>query len=515
MKLSFWLATAPGFLLLTGCGDYRGASEPFSYAPATATSVWVPPKCIQRAALELNEVDPYELRDKALTLAEVIDIALSNSPSTHQSWAEAKSASAAYGQSLQNYFVLSNLTSDYSNYQQALFTGLSNSSPTNIDNTADSGFNSQKNTFHGVAYGADFNLSYTILDFGQTKATSKAALAALYEADFSHNSNLQSTVNLIMNDYYTYLANQSKVEAGEQDVANAQIALDAVLEKFENGLADMGDKVQATTNLLQQKIILVEKKQQLTASYAVLLNDMGFPANAFLNFEKYPEKLQLFEIVDLTTLVSMAMNHRPDLLASESNFKMREEELKLSKTKRYPTISGSFQGGRQKANLNIGSYYDYNLTVSMDFPLFQGFFIQNGIKKAQANLETAKAKLKKIKLSIIQDVTTYFHNVNYAKEAYFYAKEFLKSAEIDFQVNLEEYKAGTSTIVDLIQAQTAVSDAQAQLIVSQKQWYSSVANLSYSTGILTSGIQDESFVEKPSDNDSSCELPLTALDETF
>jgi outer membrane protein TolC len=473
-------------LYLTSCGDYKGASESFSYAPLTAESVWIPPKILRREPINFDNVDPYEIKDKKLSLAEVIDIALFNNPTTQNTWAEARQAAAAYGQSLQNYYVLSNLTSDYSNYQEAFFTSLNATNVPNSTSTANNAVNTiGRNTFHGITYGAQLNLSYTILDFGQTRATSKAALQALYQADFSHNDQLQSTVNLIMNDYYSYLSQKAQVEAAEQDVINAQVSLDAVLERFKNGLADVGDKVQATTRLLQQKLTLVSQKKQLTITYTDLLHDMGFPANAYLTFESYPEKIQLFEIADLDTLLKIAMNNKPSLLAAESFLKSKEEQFKLAKAQRYPVVTGTFEVGRENANLGVGSYYDYDLTFSLNFPLFQGYFIENGIRKAQAGIEIGKAKLREIQLSVTQEVTTYFNNVLYAKETYHYAKEFLESANTDFKVHLEQYKAGTSTIVDLIQAQTSVSSAQSQLIQSEKEWYSSIANLAYATGSLT------------------------------
>ncbi|MCB1084105.1 MAG: TolC family protein, partial [Simkania sp.] len=54
----------------------------------------------------------------------------------------------------------------------------------------------------------------------------------------------------------------------------------------------------------------------------------------------------------------------------------------------------------------------------------------------------------------------------------------------DYKVNLAKYKVGTGTIVDLINAQTAVADARAKLATAQNSWYTSVANLAYATGIL-------------------------------
>lgn len=500
-------------LLLSSCGDYRGASEPYAYAPRTADSLWIPPKAIRREPVNFDNVDPYEIKDKNLSLAEVIDIALCNNPSTQNTWAMARAASAEYGQSLQNYYVLSNLTSDYMNYQAALFTSSNTTvSATSLNNTNTSPDQSnQPNTFHGVTYGAQLNLSYTILDFGQTRATSRAALQALYEADFIHNNELQLTVNTIMKDYYAYLSQKAQVKAAQQDVANAEVSLDAVLEKLKNGLADIGEKVQATTRLLQQKLNLVSANKQLTYYYTTLLNEMGFPANAYLTFEGYPEKIQLFEIAELNTLINLALKHRPDLMAAESSLHSKEEKLILAKAQKYPVITGDFEVGRERANLGIGTYYDYQLSINLNFPLFQGFFIQNGIKKAQAAVDSAQAKLREMQLSLVQEVTNYFNDVSYAKETYKYAKEFLESSQVNFKLQLEEYKAGTSTIVELINAQTSVSSAQSQLIQAEKQWYTSIANLAYATGSLTNKPQEDTQLQQELDPcfDPACPTPTS------
>ena len=205
---------------------------------------------------------------------------------------------------------------------------------------------------------------------------------------------------------------------------------------------------------------------------------MGLPANAYLTFENYPSKIQLYDIVDLSSLIAIASSKRQDLQAAYQTVCMYEQKLQSAKAQRYPTVNASFEMGRERANLGIGSYADYMLSLNLNFPLFQGFFIQNGIKKAEAGFEEAKAKLQQIQLEVMQEITNSYHDVSYAKESYLYSKQYLESAEQDFNVNLEQYKAGLNTIVDLINAQTAIASAQAKLIEAQRGWYTSIANLS-------------------------------------
>lgn len=454
-------------LVVVSCGDYKGASEPYSYSPETAQSLWIPPKSFRKNEKQEFVGIEEALQDKTLTLAEVIDVALCNNPDTTESWSKAREAASSYGQSLKKYFVISDIDADYYRAREAYFAEVA------------------RNIVYETNYGGDLELKYTLLDFGRTKATSSAALQALYSADLMHNRTLQTVVKTTMNSYYDYLSQKALVEASQANVRNAEIALDAATEKLKNGVADMSDVVQAQTKLLQQKIDLVNNRKLLATKYSMLLKTMGLNSTSNLLFASYPKEIKLYDIDYVENLVSLAVKNRPDLQAYEARLSSAKQKLKEALSKRFPTVNGSFDIGRKYSNLTLDDHYHFKGEVALTFPLFHGFYIQNGIKKAQAELTRQKAALKSKQLALLQEVSQYTEDVKYSKEAYQYSVDFLKSAKLDFDINLKEYAAGTVTIVDLINAQTAVADAQYKLINSEKQWYTSLANISYATGILT------------------------------
>lgn len=458
------------FLLLSGC-DIKGASDPFSYVPVSPHSIWVPPPKAQKR-LPQGEVNP-EIEDyqkfseeNPLTLAEAIDISLYYNPATKQSWANARVSAAEYAQSLQNEFILADLAGNYSRTRSADVSV------------------SDSIILYQTQYGAELQLSYLIFDFGQTRTTSQAALQSLYNADWSHNSQIQTTIQTIMNDYYAFLLQKKLLVAKEQDVLNAKVTLDATEERFKRGLADISDVMQAKTSYLQQKLDLVSQKQSLYNSYTELLSNMGVPANLSIHFQDYPEEIQKFKIESLDELIIQANSNRPDLLSAEANVKSNEYSYKAAQLKKFPVISGSFDIGRQYFQRGITDHYDFAASLALTFPLFQGYFIESSIKQAKANLEVVKAELEEVRLSIIQQVANYRSDVIFAGESIQYATSYLESAEEDYKVSLERYKVGTGTIVDLINAQTAVANARAKLAEAQNSWYTSLANLAYSTGIL-------------------------------
>lgn len=457
-------------LLLCSSCDIKGANDPYSYAPHAPQSVWNPPPKAQRRLptqdLEREVEDYHEFsKESPLTLAEIIDISLAKNPETKQSWALARVSAAEYGQSLQDFFILAEGDASYMRTRFAQFTG------------------PQRMIIYETEYGGQLELTYRILDFGQTRMTSEAALQSLFNADWSHNSQIQQTIQTLMIDYYNYLYQKQLLFSTEQDVINAKTSLDATEEKFKQGLADVSDIVQAKTSYLEQKLNVVNQKQVLHNAYTQLVNDMGLPADGVYYFENYPEEIVPFELERLDRLIVKANENRPDLLAAEALVKSNEATFKAARLQKFPVVTGEFDIGRTYYN-GITDNYDFTAQVNLTFPIFQGFYIENTIKVARANLEDARASLDQVKLAIIQEVSNFRSDVSYAQESIEYAKAYLESAEEDYKVSLKKYKVGTGTIVDLINAQTAVANARSQLAQTQNNWYSSIANLAFATGIL-------------------------------
>lgn len=153
----------------------------------------------------------------------------------------------------------------------------------------------------------------------------------------------------------------------------------------------------------------------------------------------------------------------------------------------FPVVSSSFDLGHysfQDGSQEMGPHWSAMFTLT--FPIFQGFFFKNSVKNALANLERSKAELLQTELAIIQDVTISHMGVKTAASNLSDSEEYLQSAELEFQIALTGYKAGTMTILDVVSAQSSLANARAKKAESQKNWFISLANIAYATGSLCS-----------------------------
>lgn len=413
---------------------------------------------------------PPTFGEGEMNLGELIDIGLHNNPLTKQTWAMARSAAAQYGQSLSAFYpdvqFLSQFTRQYGNFIQ--------------------GGGIAPVPYLTTTAGPDFQLTYTLFDFGQRTSSSIAAREALYYADWMHNQEVQSIIQMIMNDYYVYLYQLKVLCANESNLENAVASLDAANQKFSLGLAAMGDVAQARTQYLQSKINLTSQKQNVENAFAQLAVDLGLPANVSFKVQPMPDEVlaePLLESVD--KLVAMAQVQRQDFLAAQADMRSKEALVTNARRAVYPVLS---------TFLDIGEYWfdhqqsekkpHWTAELNLNFPIFNGFYYKNSIKKAEANLERSRARLLQTELSIVQSVTTSHMLVKTAAQNLKDSDEYLKAAQLEFNIALSAYKAGTATILDVLSAQSSLADARTKKAGSQRDWFTSLAAIAYATGAL-------------------------------
>jgi outer membrane protein len=477
-----------GLSLLAGCAADRAVVLPWDYAPPSPTRYWndAPTrKMADKNAAKMEKKPPPAVPDQKdpLSLAEVIDLALRNNTQTRQTWAEAREAAAKYGQSQQNFFPLATASYNFTRIRELFGFG----SSSNVG-TSDGGFTveDQGPTVGYLSqWGPLLSLSYLIFDFGKTRATSKAALFALYNANLTHNREIETVVQTITSDYYNYLYQDQLLIAYVADIDDAKVTLKAAEVGLKAGVRDVSDVLQARSQLLQLETEWVNQKQTVKTAYAQLLTDAGLPATMDLAFEQMPDNPKTYEVMSsVNELISLALEARSDLVASEANFASAQQTLEAARRNMLPTISGNFDIGRTDYSGGITDHYDFVALVSVSWSIFNGFFDLNNIKYAKAAKELSKAILRQTELNVIEQVTTAHFGVAVARDALRYSSEFLKAAFEEYDVTLRQYKAGTKDILTVTTAQSNLANARATKANALQQWFVSLSTLGYATGVM-------------------------------
>ena len=460
-----------GALALAGC-----AHNPATLygEPATAASPdvqWTaPPQAVEapeEAAPAQTPSIPKELLSgsRGLTLSDIVDIALRNSPQTATTWAEARSAAAAYGSKHGSYYPQIDASVDLSRSKGSFANGAI--------------------SYTQKTLSPSLQMSWLLFDFGGRKADVDETRQALIAADWTHNAMIQTVVLEVEQAYYQYVTAKALAESQQATYKEAQANLDAAQERHKAGVATIADVLQAKTAVAQAKLALDGLNGQIQTTRGALATAMGLPANTPYDIGVPSGKVSLTTVTQtVDQLLEAAQRLRPDLVAARAEARKAQAHVRKIKAEGYPSIVGSASLGRIYYG-SLSTHGDVNsAAVGLSIPVFTGFSHTYDVRQAEADRQAAAARLQSMRQEVVLQVWTSYFNLKTAEQRVLTSQDLLKSATESHDVALGRYKAGVGSILDLLAAQSALEDARAQQVQARAAWFVSLAQLAHDTGTL-------------------------------
>ena len=126
--------------------------------------------------------------------------------------------------------------------------------------------------------------------------------------------------------------------------------------------------------------------------------------------------------------------------------------------------------------------------INLSVPLFSGFATTYQVRSAEAQVDAKNAQLEQVHLQVALDVWTAYQNLTTATQSLRTSAVLLDSAQQSAQVALGRYKAGVGSILDLLNAQSALASARQQRIQAMFSWNIDRATLAQAMGSLDAGL---------------------------
>ncbi len=475
--------TALLLLLLCGC-------EPFydpvikGDVPTSIGNTWdKKPIIVKKTAEPFFDISDLS---GTMPLSRLLDMALYNNPATRVSWNAARAAAYAYHASLSPYYptityfgslnAQTNRGSSFATSGSGIVsnnTGTTPTTPTTETNTTNLSNN--------------LNLSYLLLDFGGRDATAEFAHQALYASNWQHNFTMQQVMLSVLNAYTAYIGNKGLVEAYQQDLKDAQIALEAAQVMRTAGLATLTDVLLAQSNLEQFRTSWLQAQGSEQTSLGQILIAVGLPPDADISVENLPQELPVIEISgNISSLLELAKKRRPDLGIAITAIKQQEAQLAISYSNSMPTLTANANWNQVRFIFPTKpSGYNETAALQVNFPIFQGFFFLNQQRQFRAQIEEALANLDVQVAAVSTQVVTNYYAFTSSEAALASSRAAVEYSERAFRGFVIQYKTGTASILDIMTSLTTLSNARAQEILTRTQWASALANLAFSVGVLT------------------------------
>ena len=397
---------------------------------------------------------------ETMTLAKVVDTALSNNPQTRIAWLRARAAEAALGSSKSAYLP-------------------------EIDVNATLGRSRGANQGAATSFAPSIALSYLLFDFGGREAEVEQARQTLLAAGYLHDQTIQDVVLRTQQAYFDYLDAKALLGAYDATVRERRTSLDAADARHNAGVATIADVLQARTALSQAELNRQTIEGQMRAIEGALATVMGLPATTQFDFGELPLDVPAQQVTEqVEVLITRAATSRPDLAAARADAERAHARIREVRAEGLPSIFVDSSAGRTFVS-GGRSFTPYAAVVGMRFPLFTGFRNTYDIREAEYEAEAAKETVRSLEQQVGLQVWTSYYGLQTATKRLSTSRALLTSAQQSADVARDRYKAGVGNILDVLTAESALESARAQEVQARADWFLAVAQLAHDTGTLS------------------------------
>jgi outer membrane protein TolC len=227
----------------------------------------------------------------------------------------------------------------------------------------------------------------------------------------------------------------------------------------------------------------------LKNAFGTLANVMGLDASQPLTLAEIAEATPdaSFER-DVDALIEEARQRRPDLKAAEAQVEAARSNVDFTRAAGLPRLALG-AGPNWLDSGGIGSHGS-SIGLTLTLPLFSGFATRYQVRSAQARAEAAGAQRDSVTLQVALDVWSAYQSLITATQTIRTSADLLASAEQSERVALGRYKAGVGSILDVLNAQSALAAARLQRIQALLDWRVSRAALAKAVGTLDRRLLD-------------------------
>ncbi len=235
---------------------------------------------------------------------------------------------------------------------------------------------------------------------------------------------------------------------------------------YENDKITIDNVYRAETEL--QKV----RKLQTNALKAKNLSRAAF--NSLLNFP-----LDSAIVVDTLAFISKptydlpqaqasALAHREELKMMNYYDKASEENIKLNRFNKLPTITGVIDYGYQGEKYQFSSDYDFFMaSVVLKWDLFKGFQNKHKLDQSRVDRSILEAKTIELRNQINLQVMNAYYELEAAFKEISIAEMEENSTRKTFDIVQKRYAIGQESMIEYIDARTAYTNAQHSLILSK------------------------------------------------
>jgi outer membrane protein TolC len=279
---------------------------------------------------------------------------------------------------------------------------------------------------------------------------------------------------------YNVLRTQQLAEVAQQQAVAVAAHLDQSQKLADAGVVPKFEVIQAQTELAKAQGNVISARTTVETAMAGLKRLLTLAQDTPLQISAGPE--EAVPEGDRDKLVAQAYENRPEVRSAEAAVQLAEANVKLARSTSGLTVA--LAAGLTHTKATFGSEpTSWQVAVSAQKPIFDGQARDSAVREAESKLDAAKLSLEKTKQDIALEVTQSLLNLDDARERLRVAQQGVVNAEEQLRVAKVRFENGIALGVEVIDAETALTAARAEVVNAQYGVQLATAQLRAAVGL--------------------------------
>ncbi|HWX22271.1 MAG TPA: TolC family protein [Candidatus Binatia bacterium] len=347
----------------------------------------------------------------------------------------------------------------------------------------------------GLTFGNDKNwvsqikLVQSLYEGGRLLSSLRVARLTKEQSVLNYRTTVADTVLAVEIAYFDVLLAIQQITVQEASVELLTRELSDTTKRFDAGTVPRFNVLRAEVELANARPKLIRARNSLRISKNNLANLLGFnlPKESL---EDIPLTLsgkleaEPFDMA-LPRAISLALERRTELGALRKAEALRKEDIVNAKAGYRPSLQAFAGYDIHNSVLRSDLTYEDHGWIAggqLTWNLFDGLRTQGKVKEATANFERAGVELDDTARRIELDVRTAHSNFIEAREVLESQKKVVEEAEEALRLARARSEAGTGTQLDVLSAQTALTEARTTQIQALHDYEAARARLERAVG---------------------------------
>ena len=338
-------------------------------------------------------------------------------------------------------------------------------------------------------WSAQVQASQLLYQGGRVRSGVRAAELSSQIAGLDFQRIVADTILDVRKGFYQILLNRALVEVREQSVTLLEQQLKDAQSRFDVGSVPRFNVLRAEVELENAKPPLIRAQNDLRLSKENLVKLLAIDSKQSNDFTPITFEGKLVyehRAWELSGALQQAINQRPELQAAERQIGVAKANIKVASSGYQPeaSIFGNYGWHDYSfANDPSTTREGWEAGASVSWALFDGMLTRGKVSEARAVLEEANLDYadtrRQVELEVRQGYSDYLQTLELIEAQ----KKTVEEAEESLRLAEARFQAGSGTQLDVLSAQTALTDARSNEIQALHDYNVAIATLERVTGM--------------------------------